>query len=223
MHTTKTAPVATWIGLAIALFAAPLVIYLFNRFGPAVLTNSVVIYRELSVLAVAGLLLLLVKKGEKLGMDSIGLRFQDWSKSIRWGLLGLVVSAVTIAILLFLYHLTGIQMGQDGERYKNISLWVILLMVFRAGTVEEICYRGYVIERLEKMTHNWLLYFLLPLLLFGALHYRQGIGGILISFFAGLILAAMYVKKRDLKANILTHFLVDFIPNVLFPLLGGAT
>lgn len=211
--------------MAIALFAAPLVIFLFNRFGPAVLTNSAVIYRELSVLAVAALLLLLVVKGEKLGLDSIGLRFQDWWKSIRVGLLGLVISAAVIALLLFIFHLVGIQMGggPEGARYKNVSLWVILLMVFRAGTVEEICYRGYVIERLEKISHNWVIYFLLPLLLFGALHYRQGIGGILISFFAGVILAVMYLKKRDLKANILTHFLVDFIPNVLFPLLGGGS
>ena len=91
-------------------------------------------------------------------------------------------------------------------------------MVLRAGIVEEICYRGYVIERLEKMTGNWIVYFLIPLIFFGAFHYKQGIGGIIISFVAGAILAVLYIKRRDLKANIITHFLVDFLPNVLLPL-----
>lgn len=31
----------------------------------------------------------------------------------------------------------------------------------------------------------------------------------------------MYIWKRDLKANIIAHFIVDFVPNVLIPLLSG--
>jgi membrane protease YdiL (CAAX protease family) len=37
---------------------------------------------------------------------------------------------------------------------------------------------------------------------------------------AGLLLAFFYLRTRDLKANIMAHFLVDFIPNVLAPLLS---
>lgn len=225
MQGTST-PAITWVGLAIALFGAPLVIFIFQSMAPeGPFTNQFVLAKELCVFVVAGILILLILKGERRGLDSIGLHSRNWGKSILWGLIGLVISAVALALLLFIFSKAGISFGQgpDVARYKNISLWVMFVMVLRAGIVEEICYRGYVIERLEKISGNWIVYFLIPLILFGLLHYRQGIGGIIISFVAGAILALLYIKRRDLKANIITHFLVDFIPNVLFPLISKTT
>ena len=213
----------TWVGLSIALFGAPLVIFLFQSMAPeGPFTNQFVLAKELCVFAVAGILILLILKGERLGLGSIGLHSRNWGKSILWGLLGVVIAGAALAILLFIFSKVGIAFGQgeDVGRYKNISLWVMFVMVLRAGIVEEICYRGYVIERLQKISGNWIVYFLIPLILFGLFHYRQGIGGIIISFVAGAILALLYLKRRDLKANIITHFLVDFIPNVLLPLIS---
>jgi CAAX protease family protein len=217
---TRT-PAITYLGLALALFGVPLLIFIFqSQAAPGPYTNQFVIAKELSIFALTGILLLLITKGEKLGLNSIGLHNRNWGKSILWGLLGMVIAIAALALLLFIFSKAGIKFGEGAEsaRYKNVSLWVMTLMVLRAGIVEEICYRGYVIERLEKMTGNWIVYFLIPLILFGAFHYKQGIGGIIISFVAGAILAILYLKRRDLKANIITHFLVDFLPNVLFPL-----
>jgi uncharacterized protein len=223
MQQTTTTRAITWAGLALALFGAPLVIFLFQSMAPeGPFTNQFVLAKELCVFVVAGILILLILKGERLGLGSIGLHSRNWGKSIVWGLLGVLIAGAGLAILLFIFSKVGISFGQgpDVERYKNISLWVMFIMVLRAGIVEEICYRGYVIERLKKISGNWIVYFLIPLILFGLFHYRQGIGGILISFVAGAILASLYIKRRDLKANIITHFLVDFIPNVLIPLVS---
>jgi CAAX protease family protein len=220
--TSKIRP-STWFGLALALIGAPLVIFLFQYLAPAgPYTNTFVLAKELSVFAVCGLLILLIIKGERQGLDSIGLHSRSWGKSLLWGFLGVLISGAALAILLFIFSKTGISFGQGPEigRYKNVSLWVISLMVLRAGIVEEVCYRGYIIERLLQMTSNWFIYFLIPVTLFGLLHYRQGIGGVIIATVAGAILAQLYLKRRDLKANIITHFLVDFIPNVLIPLLS---
>jgi membrane protease YdiL (CAAX protease family) len=223
MQQTVRTPHITWVGLALALFGVPLVIYIFQSSAPeGPFTNSFVLAKELCVFAVAAVLILLIIKGERLGLDSIGLHSRYWGKSILWGLFGLLISAVALAILLFIFTKAGIPFGQgpDVARYKNISLWVMFVMVLRAGIVEEVCYRGYVIERLQKINRSAIVYFLIPLILFALFHYRQGIAGIIISFVAGAILALLYIKKRDLKANILTHFLVDFIPNILFPLVS---
>jgi len=219
---TRTSAI-TWVGLFIALFLVPLVIFIFQSIAPpGPLTNQFVMEKEISVFAACAILLLLIKYGEKLSLESIGLHNRNWGKSILWGLLGAVISFAAIAILLLIFKKVGIAFGQGAEsaRYKNVSLWVMSFMVLRAGIVEEVCYRGYVIERLEKITGNWFFYFLVPLILFGLFHYRQGTGGIVISFVAGAILAVLYLKRRDLKANIITHFLVDFVPNILFPLLS---
>ena len=213
----------TWLGLAPAFFGAPLVIFIFQSLSPpGPYTNTFVVAKELSVFAVAGLLLLLIFKGEKLGVDSIGLHSRNWGKSLLWGFLGVLISGAALAILLFIFSKVGISFGHatETDRYKNVSLWVFSLMVVRAGIVEEVCYRGYIIERLLQSTRNWLVYFLFPVIIFGLLHYRQGIGGIIIATVAGAILAQLYLKRRDLKANIITHFLVDFIPNVLIPLIA---
>jgi membrane protease YdiL (CAAX protease family) len=222
-QTQARTPAITYVGLALALFGVPLLIFIFQLNAPAIYTNQFVITKELSIFALTGILLLLIIKGEKLGLDSIGLHHRNWGKSILWALIGMVIAIAALAILLFIFPKVGIKFGEGGEstRYKNVSLWVMTLMVFRAGIVEEICYRGYAIERLEKMTGNWIIYFLLPLILFGLFHYKQGIGGIIISFVAGAILAVLYIKRRDLKANIITHFLVDFLPNVLLPLVSN--
>ena len=92
-------------------------------------------------------------------------------------------------------------------------------MILRAGIVEESFYRGYAIERLTALTGSRSIAVALPLVVFALFHYRQGAGGILAAFILGAILSGLYVWKRDLIANIVAHFLIDFIPNVLLPLI----
>jgi membrane protease YdiL (CAAX protease family) len=36
----------------------------------------------------------------------------------------------------------------------------------------------------------------------------------------GTIIALIYLKRRSLPAVMFTHFTVEFVPNVLLPLLG---
>jgi membrane protease YdiL (CAAX protease family) len=36
------------------------------------------------------------------------------------------------------------------------------------------------------------------------------------------VLTALYLWSRNLWANMAIHFLVDFVPNILVPALGGA-
>jgi hypothetical protein len=223
MNSEKVSPY-TWAGLLLAFFGAPLVIYLFGlRPDSEPLTNAFLTAKEVAIFLVAALLLLLVVKGEKLNLNSIGLHNRHWGKSVLWGLLLAIICFAVLAGLLGLFQLVGISFGDGAEshKYDNISLWVMTLIVVRAGIVEEICYRGYIMERLEKISGKWVVYFLLPALIFGLLHYKQGIGGIIIATVMGLVLAYAYWKKRDLKMNIIAHFLVDFIPNVLLPLLSG--
>jgi len=59
------------------------------------------------------------------------------------------------------------------------------------------------------------------LLLFAGFHYSQGIAGIIIAFFVGGAATAIYLWWRNLVILIAAHFTLDFVPNVLIPLLGG--
>lgn len=214
----------TLAGLFISFFGAPLLIYVFGLWEPVEgPTDVFVTIRECSLLFLAFILLVIVRNGENLGMDSLGLHSRHWGKSVLHAILLVVVCFVALLGCIALLQLFGISFGdnENAHKYDQISLWVMTLVVVRAGIVEELFYRGYIIERLEKLTGSWVAFLLIPTLIFGLLHYKQGIGGILISFVLGLIFAVYYWKTRDLKTTIMAHFLVDFIPNVLFPLFEG--
>jgi len=127
---------------------------------------------------------------------------------------------IVVAGCLGIFQLTGISFGQEDGKYANISSWVLTVVMLRAGIVEELFYRGYIMERLYKITNNRIIYLITPSIIFGLLHYRQGIGGIIIATATGLLFSYFYWIKRDLKINIMAHFLADFIPNVLIPMIN---
>lgn len=221
MDTTKSISRITVLGLAIAFFGPPLIVYVAGQLAPETYTNWFLVKKELLIFAVTGLLILLIYKGEGLDLKSIGLHGRHWGKSILTGLVLSIVLLAAVIICALVLSVWDIPVGgQEVHKYKDITLWTWTLIVLRAGVVEEICYRGYIMERLEAWSGNWVVFLLLPAVIFSLFHYSQGIAGIVISFVAGLILALVYWKKRDLKANIMAHFLVDLTPNVLLPLLG---
>ncbi|MFL6568148.1 MAG: CPBP family intramembrane glutamic endopeptidase, partial [Chthoniobacterales bacterium] len=88
-------------------------------------------------------------------------------------------------------------------------------IVIRAGVVEELCYRGYAIERLHALGLPRNVAAIVPLIIFGIGHWTGGWANIVIALALGGILAAFYLWKRDLLANMVGHFLVDFFGNVL--------
>ena len=94
-------------------------------------------------------LIVIIRRGEHLPMRSIGLGTARWWKSILWGFIIAIVSAVVIGALAYL---TGYGHGPGSAAFEKLPLWLITAIVFRAGVVEELFYRGYAIERLQ---HDW--------------------------------------------------------------------
>src|SRR5207253_2949597 len=103
----------------------------------------------------------------------------------------------------------------SSDLFEKLPLWLITLIVFRAGIVEELFYRGYAIERLRLIGLGWFWSVAIPLVIFSLGHWSGGAANILIAFAAGLILTGFYLWRRDLVANMIGHGLVDFIANVL--------
>lgn len=212
----------TAVGMFLAFFGATIVLNIFNQFVPGQLTDTDVVIRELSVFVVTGVLIWIIYSGEKLDLSSIGLHNRHWGKSLLLSLILVILSFALTVLCMVIFKALDIPFGGGGgSRYDNVSPAAMTLIMLRAGVVEEICYRGYLMERLEKISSNWLVFFLLPAAVFGLLHYKQGVGGVIVAFLLGLLISYVYWKKRDLKANIIAHFTVDFIPNVLLPLIGA--
>lgn len=219
MNATATSKSWTVAGLLLALFGIPLIATGF-RLAFAPLSPELTVARELAIFAGAGLLLWLVRRGEGLPWSSIGFRRLAPGRSALAVLLGLLACVAATAIGLGLIQVAGLPFGHTAPAIKP-SLWVVTLVVLRAGIVEELCFRGYAITRLETLTGNRWLAVGLPLLVFAAFHTTQGAGGMLLALLLGGVMSWLYLWKRNLWVNMAVHFLVDFIPNVLLASLLG--
>jgi membrane protease YdiL (CAAX protease family) len=209
----------TGIALALALFGMPLVVGLISAYvGPRTTTNT--LGRELAIFAMAAFVAYIIRQRERRGWDSVGLARPALANTALWVLIALLGTIAAIAVSFGIIKLFGLRFGSSGSGgIDALPTWVILLVIVRAGFVEEFFYRGYAIERLEMLTRNRLVAAAIPLALFAVFHYRQGAGGIVIALLTGAVLTAVYLQKRNLWIGIITHFLVDFVPNILLPLL----
>ena len=201
----------TYIGVFIALFVIVIARQLVAYFSPT-LTFTSAIWKESLIWASAIALLILIRRGERLPFTSIGIGTSTWWKSILWGLLIALACALVGGALA---ALTGYGHGPGSAAFEKLSLWLITLIVFRAGVVEELFYRGYAIERLQAVGLGRAWSVAIPLVIFSVGHWTGGAANILIALALGAILTAFYLWRRDLIANMIGHFLVDFVANVL--------
>jgi membrane protease YdiL (CAAX protease family) len=203
-------------GLVVALFSMPLIVGLF-AWLEIPWTPRNVLLRELAIFACAGLLAFIIRRKERLGWDSVGLQRPAAKQTALWVLISIPIIAAALAVAAGINHLLGLPMGQsaDASKFAQLPAWVLVIVIVRAGFVEEFCCRGYAIDRMQRLTGSTALAVALPLLLFAVFHYRQGWAGIIIAFAAGAVLSWIFLFKRNLWIGIIVHFLVDFIPNML--------
>jgi uncharacterized protein len=202
---------ATWVGLAIALFAMVVIRQVFVFFVPEITFTSTVL-KEALIWVSALALIVIIRRGEHLPMRSIGLGTARWWKSTLWGFVLALVSAVVVGVLAYV---TGYGNGPGSAAFEKLPLWLITAIVLRAGVVEELFYRGYAIERLRMIGLGRFWSIAIPLVIFSLGHWSGGAANILIAFAAALILTAFYLWRRDLAANMIGHGLVDFVANVV--------
>jgi membrane protease YdiL (CAAX protease family) len=202
---------ATWAGLAISLFAMLVIRQVFVFFVPETTFTSAIL-KEALIWANALALIVIIRRGEHLSLRSIGIGTTRWWKSILWGL---VISIVSMVVVGGLAALTHYGHGPGSAAFEKLPLWLITAIVFRAGVVEELFYRGYAIERLQTIGLSRFWAVAIPLVIFSLGHWSGGAANILIAFAAGLILTGFYLWRRDLVANMIGHGLVDFIGNIL--------
>jgi|SRR6204780_900679 membrane protease YdiL (CAAX protease family) len=202
---------ATWIGLGLSLFSMLIIRQVFRAVNPEPGTG-LALAREACMFASAGVLVWLVRQREGLPLASIGIGTSTLRKSLAWGGVIAVACIVPAAVIA---KLTGYGHGSASQAFAKLPVWVLLIVVLRAGMVEELFYRGYAIERLQAAGAGRIASALVPLTIFSLAHWTGGAANILIALVLGGILTAFYLWRRDLVSNMFGHFLVDFVANVL--------
>ncbi|HEY1271529.1 MAG TPA: CPBP family intramembrane glutamic endopeptidase [Terriglobales bacterium] len=167
--------------------------------------------REACMFTAAALLIYIVRRVEGLPWSSIGLGSSPLWKSLLWGV---VIAAANFIPLLAIVKWTGYGHGAASQAFAKLPVWVIFIVVVRAGIVEELFYRGYAIDRLQRLGLGKAAAVAIPLIIFSAAHWPGGAANILIALVAGAIMTAFYLWRSDLVANMFGHFLIDFLSNL---------
>src|SRR4051794_1994692 len=217
--TTTQSRAWTLAGLAIALAGAPVLLIAQRLITGPIAGVPQILARESLLFVLAAVLLLIVVRGERLPLSSVGLKSHRLGQTALLTLGIFVALGVGVAVALLLLHVAGLP-TPNVPGYKPPAV-VLTLVMIRAGILEELFYRGFAIERLEWLTRNKWVAGIVPLLFFTAGHIKLGISGMVAAFVLGGILTLAYMWKRNLIANMGGHFLIDFVPNVLLPALGG--
>jgi uncharacterized protein len=205
----------TWIGLCISLFSLIAVSQLFHALAPHP-GVALSLAREAAMFACAGLLLWLVRR-ERLPLSSIGIGTSPLWKSFAWGGVMAVACVIPAALIA---HFAGYAHSAASNAFDKFPVWLIFLIVVRAGVVEEFFYRAYSIDRLERLGLGRIAASLIPLVIFAAAHWSGGLVSFLMAFVLGTIFTAFYLWRRDLVSNIFGHFLIDFVASVIPALLA---
>ena len=160
---------------------------------------------------------------ERQSLLSIGFRRLTWKEGWLALSLGIFLFLLAPVLSIFMERVVGTstKMMDTVEALAQFPIWLRILLAARAGFVEEILYRGYPIERLNRLTGRIWPGALISLVIFTVLHLLSwGLGHtICVVLPIGMILTGLYVWKRNLTLNITVHFLIDFLCLVLLPLL----
>jgi membrane protease YdiL (CAAX protease family) len=203
----------TWLGLLLTYVSVSLTRFIFTRIFGEPLDDIPFIFRELINLGTVVLLFWLILKKEKLPLSSIGISRRPWKETALWTGIIFVLTLGAMLLALLLCKWMGLPFG-DSTAFDKLSAFSITLVCLRAGILEEVFMRGYQLERWNSIFQNKWVASALSLLPFALLHYTQGWSGIIISFAAGAVLTATYWWKRNLPANMIAHFLIDFLANI---------
>lgn len=169
--------------------------------------------REAIWWACAAVILLWLRFAERLPFRSIGFRRPTW-KTFVFGFVAFVmliaILVLEYAVLVPMLHIQSDRTEAVRQSILNTPLWYRIVSVLRAAVVEEILFRGYLIEKVQQLTGSTVLAVVVSVAAFSYAHLAGwGVVHLIPVAAGGLVLAMLYVWRRDLPSNILAHFLVD--------------
>jgi membrane protease YdiL (CAAX protease family) len=158
-------------------------------------------------------ILLWLSFAERLPLSSIGVRTPT-GKSVIFGVLTAIVVTMIIAfefaVLIPRLHLDSSAAIAGQQAILKTPYWYRVLLVLRAAVVEEILFRGYLIEKVRQLSGSTILAVIVSVGAFTYAHLRGwGTVHLIAVGASGIVFALLYVWRRDLPSNMLGHFLAD--------------
>jgi membrane protease YdiL (CAAX protease family) len=171
-------------------------------------------------LALSFVVLLWIPKVEKKNMASIGFgKFKR--RHLGWGVLIYILVLVASSISGFVLQSVGLSSLRSLQPLIKGYDFATLFGLFLTGTfLEEVFYRGYLIERMTILTrHKWIAAFV-SWLLFTLVHLKFfGLGPTIDTSVISTALVLLYMKEKSVWPCIVVHGINDALAFLIFPLL----
>ena len=171
-------------------------------------------------IALSFLVFLWIPKVEKKSIASIGLgKFRR--RHLGWGVLVYLLVLVASSISGSLLQSVGLTSLQSLQPLLKGYSSATLFGLFLTGTfLEEVFYRGYLIERMTILTsHRWVAA-VVSWLLFTLVHLKFfGLGPTIDTSVISAALVLLYMKEKSIWPCIVVHGINDALAFLIFPLL----
>jgi membrane protease YdiL (CAAX protease family) len=181
---------------------------------------------QLVLCSIAGVVMVVVTRAERLSLRSIGFRRPDWASV--GSALGVALIVIFVLPLLTTPLMTALDLGgpESGIRaIGRLPMWFRAFVAVTSGIVEEMLYRGYAVERLAAMTGRPWVGGLIAVAAFAAAHIPfWGVGPALgadLPF--GAVMTGVYLWRRDLFANAGAHSLLLLVSMLSVPAIAAGT
>lgn len=158
----------------------------------------------------------------RLNPASFGLGPMAWDRLLSWSAAGLIAAFVVVATVgIVTFQLadwfgwvdTAEEVAQRtnfGKLLPNTLLGAAALMIPVAAS-EELLFRGLLLPYLRRVTGRWWTAIVISSLVFGALHFTQGLLALIPIACLGVLLAVVFILTRSLWPVVIVHFAFNMI------------
>jgi membrane protease YdiL (CAAX protease family) len=209
-----------WVGIVVILGCEFLIrdAFLPTQANEIHIRNSII--AEWAILLL--FLLLWIPRVEKQSFESIG--FGKFKRRYVW--IGIFVFILTTVVLAFngiVLEALGLEPIRSLQPILKTYSFFTLFGLFLTGTfLEEVFYRGYIIERLAALTGRRWLAGLVSWAAFTLVHLRFfGLGPTLDVSILSAALVILYLKEESIWPCIVTHGINNALSYLVFPSLIG--
>lgn len=152
---------------------------------------------------------------------AFGIRLRGITTQFGLGFLTLLANyaymIATIPVIMFVVRFFPQMMDDVRERLEfgsllplNNLLLTAILLTFVA-IHEELVFRGLMLPLLRRLVSSWWLAVVISSLIFGGLHFAQGVTGVIQVTGLGVIFSVAFLQSRSLLAVIFAHFAFNFL------------
>lgn len=218
MYNLKNKLLPTSIALILSLFGITYLGDIFKGIYNPQSYSSVIIFSDIRKWLLAVLVILIIWFWEKRKLESAGIK-KPKIKTVLLAVMFGVISVISGVIVLGVFiNFLGIEPPETLSGITRLPLIIKLLTITTAAITEELFYRGYAIERIGELSGSYNLAGLISGLIFLGIHYNSWkLAGAIPQFIFTVSLVVFYLKKRNLIASIIMHWVINFLMLIVLP------